>query len=140
MVMEVEETINKNKMKFKLIAIALLISVAGFSQNKKWSLQECVDYALENNITIKQTENTLLSNDQDLIATKGNFLPSVSANMGHRLTLGNAEIFPGQFVDRTANSTNFGINVSQTVFDGFRNTYLYKQAQINKEEIGRAHV
>ena len=70
MVMEVEETINKNKMKFKLIAIALLISVAGFSQNKKWSLQECVDYALENNITIKQTENTLLSNDQDLIATK----------------------------------------------------------------------
>ena len=133
MVMEVEETINKNKMKFKLIAIALLISVAGFSQNKKWSLQECVDYALENNITIKQSENTLLSNDQDLIATKGNFLPSVSANMGHRLTLGNAEIFPGQFVDRTANSTNFGVNVSQTVFDGFRNTYLYKQAQINKE-------
>ena len=54
MVMEVEETINKNKMKFKLIAIALLISVAGFSQNKKWSLQECVDYAIKNNISVNQ--------------------------------------------------------------------------------------
>jgi len=128
-----EETINKSNMKFKLIAIAFLISVAGFSQNTKWTLQECVTYALENNITVKQAENNLLSNDQDVIAAKGNFLPSVSANMGHRLTLGNAELFPGQFVDRSANSSNIGINVNQTVFNGFRNTYLFKQAQINKE-------
>ena len=125
--------INKSNMKFKLVAIALLIGVAGFAQNKKWTLQECVTYALENNITVKQAQNNLLSNDQDLISSKGNFLPSVSANMGHRLTLGNAEIFPGQFVDRSANSTNLGINVNQTVFNGFRNTYLYKQAQLNKE-------
>jgi len=125
--------INKSNMNFKLVAIALLISVAGFSQNKKWSLEEAVQYALENNITVKQAENTLLSNDQDIIATKGNFLPSVNANVGQRLTLGNAEIFPGQFVDRTSNSTNIGINVNQTVFNGFRNTFLHKQALINKE-------
>ena len=53
--------------------------------------------------------------------------------MGHRLTLGNAEIFQGQFVDRTANSTTVGLSVNQTVFNGFRNTYLFKQAQLNKE-------
>jgi outer membrane protein len=128
-----KKTINKSHMKVKLTAIALLICIAGFSQNKKWSLQECVTYALENNISVKQAQNNLLSNDQDLIASKGNFLPSVNANLGHRLTIGNAELFPGQFVDRTANSTNFGINFNQTIFDGFRNTYLYKQAQLNKE-------
>jgi len=131
--MVVEEIINKSNMKFKIVAIALLISVAGFAQNKKWTLQECVTYALENNITVKQAQNNLLSNDEDVIASKGNFLPSVSANMGHRLTLGNAELFTGQFVDRTSNSSNIGINVNQTVFNGFRNTYLFKQAQINKE-------
>ena len=128
-----EEIINKSNMKVKVVAIALLIGIAGFSQNKKWSLQECVTYALENNISVKQAQNNLLSNDQDIIASKGNFLPSVSANMGHRLTVGNAELFTGQFVDRTSNSSNFGINVNQTVFNGFRNTYLYKQGQINKE-------
>jgi outer membrane protein len=128
-----KKIINKSKMKFKLTAIALLICIAGFAQNKKWTLQECVTYALENNITVKQAQNNLLSNEQDLISTKGNFLPSLSANIGHRLTLGNAELFPGQFVDRTANSTNVGFNVNQTIFNGFRNTYLYKQAQLNKE-------
>ena len=52
--------INKSNMKFKLVAIALLIGVAGFAQNKKWTLQECVTYALENNITVKQAQNNLL--------------------------------------------------------------------------------
>lgn len=125
--------INKSNMKYKLLAIALLIGIAGFAQNKKWTLEECVTYALENNISVKQAQNTLLSNDQDVVATKGNFLPSLSANMGHSLTLGNAELFPGQFVDRTSNATNIGLNLNQTIFDGFRNTFLYKQAQLTRE-------
>lgn len=123
---------SKLNMKNFIIVFALLISSSVFAQ-KKWTLQECVTHALENNITVKQGENTLLSNDQDIIATKGNFLPSVSANTGHRLTLGNAEIFPGQFVDRTANSTFISVNVNQTIFNGFRNTNLYKQAQLSRE-------
>ena len=42
-----------------------------FSQNKQWSLEACVSYALENNISIKQAQNNILSNEQDLISTKG---------------------------------------------------------------------
>jgi len=120
-------------MKFKILAITLLIGIASFAQSKKWTLQECVTYALENNISVKQAQNSLLDDDQNLIAAKGNYLPSVSANMSHRLTVGNAELFTGQFVDRTSNSSNFGINVNQTVFNGFRNSYLFKQAQLGKE-------
>lgn len=119
-------------MKNYLILLFALISVSGFSQ-KKWTLLECVNYALENNITVRQGENTLLINEQDIRSAKGNFLPSVSANAGHSLSLGNAELFTGQFVDRTSNSTNIGVRVNQTVFNGYRNTYLYKQAQLNKE-------
>ena len=125
--------INKMKNNVWVVLFALLFTLTGFSQNKQWSLEACVSYALENNISIKQAQNNILSNEQDLISTKGNFLPAVSANMGHRLTLGNAEIFQGQFVDRTANSTTVGLSVNQTVFNGFRNTYLFKQAQLNKE-------
>ncbi len=109
------------------------MSVVTFGQNKKWTLEECLTYALENNITVKQGVNVLLSNDQDVIANKGSFLPSVSARANHNLVIGNAEIFTGQFVDQTINSTNLGINVNQTVFDGFRNTYLYRQSLINRE-------
>ena len=65
-------------MKNILAIILLLTSVNTFAQNKKWTLQQCVNHALESNIIIKQTENTLLSNDQDIKAAKGSFLPTVS--------------------------------------------------------------
>ena len=113
----------------------ILILLVSFSVNgqKKWSLEDCVYHALENNITVKQGQNTLLSNDQDIIAAKANFYPSLGANLNQGFTTGNVELFQGQFVDRKALTTNVGINLNQTIFNGFRNTTLYKQAQLNLE-------
>jgi outer membrane protein len=54
-------------------------------------------------------------------------------NGSQRLNLGNVEVFDGNFVDRTFHSTNLGVNISQTIFNGFRNTNIYKQSLINKE-------
>ena len=115
------------------LAVTLLIGFSALAQQKKWTLQEAVNHALENNISVQQGKNTLLLNEQDVIAAKGSFLPTVSGSAGHNLSLGNTELFPGQFVDRTSNSTNFGISANQTVFNGFRNTNVYKQSQLNLE-------
>ena len=113
--------------------LLLLISIISFAQEKKWTLEQCVNHALENNITVKQAQNTLLTNEQDIIGAKGQFLPSVNGNITQSLSLGNAELFQGQFVDRTANSTNLSLGLNQTIFDGFRLTNLYKQSQLNLE-------
>ncbi len=121
------------KIKQLTLAGLLLVGLSASAQQKKWSLQECVDYALENNITILQGENSILNNEQNIDASKGQFLPSVSGFVGHTVSLGNRELFPGQFVDRTDNSTNASISLSQTVFNGFRLTNLYKQSQLNLE-------
>lgn len=116
-----------------ILTISLcMLTISMFAQ-KKWTLKECVDHALENNITIKQTENTLLSNDQDIKAAKGNFLPTVSGNLGYNLSLGNRELFPGQFVDRTDNSGFLSVGANQTIFNGFRNLNTRKQAILTKE-------
>lgn len=123
----------KNNIKQTVIVFALVCTVFTFAQQKKWTLQECVNHALENNITIRQSKNGLLDNEQDIIASKGAFLPSVNANMNHTLSIGSRELFPGQFVDRTDNGTSIGIGVNQTIFDGFRLTNLYKQSQLRLE-------
>jgi outer membrane protein len=120
-------------MKFKLTILALLIGFLSFSQTKKWSLIECVKHALENNITVKQGENTLLLNEQDIKAAKGNFLPSLGASLSQNVSFGQAELFPGEFVNRTSYSTGLSLGLSQTVFNGFRNTYFAKQAKLTKE-------
>ncbi len=119
-------------MKRFLIIAFTIWSALSFGQ-KKWTLQECVYHALENNITVLQGQNTILSNEQDVMAAKGNFYPSLNGNLNQGLSLGNVELFQGQFVDRTANTTSISLNVNQTVFNGFQNTNLYKQAQLNLE-------
>lgn len=124
------------KMKSRNLVVVLALLFTGFiqAQDKKvWTLEDCVNYALENNISVQQGENTLLINEQDVIASSGNRLPSLDLSGRQGLTLGNQEIFPGQFVDRTANSTNIGINVNQPIFNGFRLTNLYKQSQLTLE-------
>ena len=117
----------------ELTLLLLLISIISFAQEKKWTLEQCVNHALENNITVKQAQNLLLSNEQDIIGAKGQFLPSVNGNVSQSLSLGNAELFEGQFVDRTGNSTNLSLGLNQTIFNGFRLTNLYKQSQLSLE-------
>ena len=75
-------------MKHLLLLICTFCTITATAQ-KKWTLKACVDHALKNNISVKQSENSLLTNDQDIIAAKGNFLPSLSMNGSQRLNLGN---------------------------------------------------
>lgn len=138
--------INSNSKTTKLLVLLIfsLVSITSIAQEKKWTLQECVNYALENNISISQSQNNLLTDEQNIIASKGQFLPSVSANLGHSLGIGTQRIDVGStqvVVERTTNVTNLGVNVNQNVFNGFRLTNLYKQSQLNLEtsklELGR---
>ncbi len=111
----------------------MMFCISVSAQQKKWTLQECVSHALENNITIKQTENSLLSNEQDILAAKGQFLPSVRASASQGLSLGTSLVAEGIFANRTSHSTNLGISVSQNVFNGFRTLNIYKQSKLTRE-------
>ena len=111
----------------------MLIASISFAQDKIWTLEQCVDHALENNITILQAENSLLSSKQDIISAKGNFLPSINSNLSGGASLGNIEVFPGEFRDREFYSTSVGIGFSQSVFNGFRNINLLNQSKLNLE-------
>lgn len=124
----------KIQMKKIIFTLALVFTMLSFSQEKKWTLVECVNHAIENNISVKQTEYNTLTSEENLVASKGQFLPSIGASFSQSLSFGNAELFPGSFVDRTFHSSNASINVSQTIFNGFRTTNLYKQSKLNLEQ------
>ena len=111
----------------------MLLASISFAQDKIWTLEQCVDHALENNITILQAENSLLSSKQDIISAKGNFLPSINSNLSGGASLGNIEVFPGEFRDREFYSTSVGIGFSQSVFNGFRNINLLNQSKLSLE-------
>ena len=116
-----------------IVFFTLAVSFSFAQEKKVWTLQECIDYAYENNITVKQGENNLLSSEQDVKASKGNFLPSVRASANQSLSLGTVELYPGNFADRTFHSTSLGVSVSQNVFSGFRNKLIYEQSKLGLE-------
>ncbi|MCF7559240.1 TolC family protein [Sabulilitoribacter multivorans] len=127
--------INLQQMKNILVACLILAGVSSFAQQKTWTLQECVNHALENNITVKQGENTLLINEQDIIAARGQFLPSFNGSLGQRMSIGSGfdPVTNQRINNQTTHSFNYNLSVNQNVFNGFRTLNLYKQSQLNRE-------
>ena len=117
----------------KIFTVFLFMMSYSLGQNNLWTLEECVNHALENNITILQAKNSLLSSKQDIVSAKGNFLPAVNSNISGGASLGNIEVFPGEFRDREFYSTSLGVGFSQSVFNGFRNINLLNQSKLSLE-------
>lgn len=123
-------------MRTKIVTIlAFVFFITVQAQDKKWTLQECVSYALDNNITIKQNKLDVEMSQENVISSKGNFLPNLNASTNGSLNFGSG--FDPVSQDRVSTSTyggSFGINSGITVFNGYRNLNIYKQAQIGVEE------
>ncbi|SDW35891.1 outer membrane protein [Lutibacter oricola] len=122
-------------MKTKIVTfLALLFIVSINAQDKKWTLQECVKYALDNNISIKQSELNVAVSEENVISSKGNFLPNLNASTNGSLNFGSG--FDPVSNDRVSTSTyggSFGLSSGITVFNGYRNLNSYKQAQLGVE-------
>ena len=118
-------------MKTKLIlAVALFTSLASFSQ-KKWTLKECVDQALEKNISVQQSKLNLELAIKDVAIAKGNFLPNLNGNTGGNLNFGSGfDPVTNNRVSTSFFGGSLGLNSGYTIFNGYRNTNTYKQAQL----------
>ena len=69
-------------MKKSIIITFLLVGIFATAQEKKWTLIECVEHALKNNISIKQSELDVELTEADKLTAIGNFIPSLSASTG----------------------------------------------------------
>lgn len=118
---------------FKIVLLLLLfLGINAQAQNKKWSLQECVDYALKNNISIKQTE---LDAETTAIGKKsalGSFLPSINANASHSWNIGlNQNITTGLLENQTTQFTSAGLNSNITIYNGLQNQNKLRKANLS---------
>ncbi|WP_418637344.1 TolC family protein [Winogradskyella sp.] len=120
-------------MKKQIIIIFLFLGVIAQAQNKKWTLLECVNYALENNISIKQSDLDVDLADIDKKQASSNFLPNLNSNVSYNINTG-ANINPAtnQFENNTFKSASSGLNSSINIFSGLSNWKTLQRAKINK--------
>ncbi len=120
-------------MKFKSTIILLFAAVSiTLAQSKQWSLQECVEYAMENNLSVAQFELDLENVKIDKSDALGNFLPSLNANTSFSSNTG-FSINPTNNLptNSTQNNVNAGVNTGVTLFDGLRNVHRFNRAKLN---------
>jgi len=120
----------------KSIASFVILFFLSFSfqaQEKKWTLSECVAYALENNISIKQSQLDVDASELDKMDAIGNLIPSVNGSASYTTNTG-ANINPvtNQFENQTFSSMTAGVSSNLTLFDGLRNIRQLQRSKLAK--------
>src|SRR5690554_1486856 len=113
-----------------ILFVGLVLTVNGFAQ-KKWTLQECIAHAVENNVSIKQIEldNKLVEIDKK--DAFGSFLPNVNANASHSWNVGlNTNITTGILESQTTQFTSMGASASVDIFRGLQYQNRYRKSKL----------
>lgn len=122
----------------RIILSAVLLAAAqyGFAQQsnapqgKAWTLQECIDYALKNNIQIKQNELNAELSKEVLTQSEVSVLPTLNGNISHNYNFGRTiDPFTNEFATDRVLSQNFSLSSSVTIFNGLQH---YNTIQENK--------
>ncbi|AYO58726.1 transporter [Chryseobacterium sp. 6424] len=118
-------------MKKSAVILLAFLSVSAFSQ-KKWTLQECVNYALENNLTVIQNDLNTQNQNFALEIAKREYLPSVGATISN-----NASFGQGRDVFGTTNRNDNFINNANVGADIllFNNGRLEKNIRRTEYEV-----
>jgi outer membrane protein len=123
-------------MKTKIVTLFIFLIAFSVNAQKKWSLQECVAYALENNISIKQQELSTDLVKEEIVTAEGNFYPSVNASASQSWNFGSYIDNYGGRVSVDSRSNSFGLNTGVTLYNGKRNRLALEQAKKNLETAG----
>ena len=113
------------------------------SAQKKWTLKDCIDYALQNNITLRQARLQRQSATEDRKQSQYALLPSLSAStnqsVGYRpwLNAGTSTVTNGTVntkVNKTYYNGTYGLNASWTVWNGNQNHNQVRLNEVTEEQ------
>lgn len=127
-----------------LCFITILAAASGLyaqEASKQWSLQDCIDYALEKNIKLQQDKIALEESDVDVKTAKASLFPSLSFNTGHNVinrpyqqnssTVSGTEIISSD--SKTTYNGNYSLNAQWTLWNGGRRLNNIKQQKTTRD-------
>ena len=139
-----KQKFNNAKMKKILIgAMTLMLTASVTAQAKTWTLQECIEYAMQHNITLQRAKLQQQSAKEDVSQSKAALLPSLNASTSHNLgyrpwqSSGITTVTNGTVntkVDKTSYNGSYGLNASWTVWNGNRNRNQVKLNKLSEEQ------
>ena len=113
-------------MKRALLIMLLVATVFTAQAQKVWTLDECINYALEHNLDIRKTQLARQQADYQYKVSKNAWLPTLNANAGEYLGFGQSPSYTGVYVSDNSSSASFGASLSLPLFQGLN---LYNTAK-----------
>jgi len=118
----------------KLISAISLVFFCSINLNaqEKWTLKDCVERAIEKNISIKNSRLDLLNVLEDKKTAIGNFLPSLNYSGNHTWNTGLSQnITNGLLENKTNQFSSVNMSVGVDVFSGLANIRRLHRANLN---------
>ena len=103
------------------LVVLLFLAATSLIAQKRWSLQECIEYAWENNLTIKKQELSIEQSENNLQQSKLNYIPSVSTSVSHSMNWGRSvNMADLQIINnKLSQNTSASARASIDLFEGF---------------------
>lgn len=119
--------------KILLFVFAFSAILNSQAQQKKWTLQECVAHAMENNISIRQSELDVESAEIDRRDAIGNFIPSINLNATNAWNTGLTQnVTTGILQTQTTRNFFAGGSANLVLLDGLRNFRQIQRAKLSQ--------
>ena len=115
----------------KLLFFVMLTIVSGVAAAQTWTLQQCIDYALEHNINVQQKTLSQESEAYNLRIAKYSMLPNLNANVGQSFDFGRSTGRDGTMIDQNSASTAFNVSSNMPLFSGMRIYHQIKSGRLN---------
>jgi outer membrane protein len=121
-----------NKYNSLIFALLFGLGLSAQTQTKLWTLEECVRYALDNNITIKLSELDVKNVDIDKKDAFGSYFPTVNGSASHSWNIGrNVNPVTNLASTQTTQYTSLGISSSVDIYKGLQNQNIYRRAKLS---------
>src|SRR5574344_1282725 len=123
-------------MKRYLVIPLLFICTLAFSQQVRptsWSLADCLQYALDNNITVKQSQINVQQREVDVNTAESRRLPGLSASASENFSFGRGLTADNTYSNSNTSSTSFSLGADIPIFQGFDIYYGIKLSKLNLE-------
>lgn len=120
-----------------LLSVFIFCAVGmSFAQNTDsvWTLQECIDYAIQNNISLRQSQLTTENTEVTLEQSKANRIPTITGSASQGFSFGRSiDPTSNQYVNQTIRTNNITLSGSVILFNGFQIQNQIKQNRLSYE-------
>ena len=114
-----------------MIFVMALLCCLSIDAQKKWTLDDCINYAMENSVSMKLAKIKKQSAQEDALQSKAALLPTLTANTSQG---GGYSPFDNTAANKVYYNGSYGVNAQWTVWNGWQNTNTARVSKLTEEQ------